>query len=228
VRGSAEGATSEDPSGTKVRSKRCMGKRLYCGNLPFSATADEIKAVFSEGGRAVTDVHIVIDRETGRPRGFAFVELGSDEEAAAAVNAVNGRMFGGRALTVNEARDRPGGGGFGGGGFGGGGGGGPPRPSFRPGGGPGGPPPMGRRPPPPSGGVAYRSGPPRGGSRRDEPIPDIALEAPHAPPRSTVVDPNTGDYGAPPDVDYREAGDRGKRGRDRRGGRRKDDDVPDW
>src|SRR4051812_42118407 len=103
-----------------------MGKRLYCGNLPFTVTADEIKALFSEGGRAVTDVHIVMDRESGRPRGFAFVELGSDEEAAAAVQAVNGRMWGGRSLTVNEARDRVGGPGAGPGGGGPGGGG--PRP----------------------------------------------------------------------------------------------------
>ncbi|WP_082342970.1 RNA-binding protein [Vulgatibacter incomptus] len=139
-----------------------MGKRLYCGNLPYSATADEVKALFTESGRTVTDVHIVMDRETGRSRGFAFVELGTDEEASQAIREVDGKMHAGRALTVKEARERdprpsggmggrpgggfggprPGGGGFGGprpggGGFGGprpgGGGFGGPRP------GPGGP-----------------------------------------------------------------------------------------
>ena len=154
-----------------------MGKRLYCGNLPFSVTAEDVRAVFAEDGRTVTDVHIVTDRETGRSRGFAFVELSTDKEAEDALRAVDGRMFGGRALAVKEARDReprPAGGGFGGprpGGYGGGdrGGFGGPRGPRGPGGpaGPGGP---GGRPGGFRGGPAGPGGPaverrPWGGDR---------------------------------------------------------------
>ncbi len=103
-----------------------MGTRLYVGNLPFSASTDQIRELFARNGRNVTDVHLVTDRETGRPRGFGFVEMGSSDEADSAIRELNGTDFGGRALTVNEARERQsgGGGGGGGGGFGGGGGGG--------------------------------------------------------------------------------------------------------
>lgn len=83
-----------------------MGKRLYCGNLPYSATAEDVKDIFSEGGKTVVDIHIVLDRETGRPRGFAFVEMSTDEEAALAIEELDGRMFQGRALGVKEARER--------------------------------------------------------------------------------------------------------------------------
>ncbi|MFO7156973.1 MAG: RNA-binding protein [Pseudomonadota bacterium] len=93
-----------------------MGKRLYCGNLPYSATEEEVREIFSEGGRTVVDIHIVLDRDTGRPRGFAFVEMSTDEEAAQAIEELDGRIFQGRALGVKEARERqprgPGGGGF--------------------------------------------------------------------------------------------------------------------
>ncbi len=82
-----------------------MGKRLFVGNLPYSATADELRALFAEVGE-VTDVHIVVDRETQRPRGFAFVSYSTDESAAKAAQELNGRSFGGRPLVVNEARDR--------------------------------------------------------------------------------------------------------------------------
>lgn len=103
-----------------------MGTRLYVGNLPFDTDASQLRTLFQEGGRQVTDVKVITDRDTGRSRGFAFVEMGSQEDADAAVNALNGREFGGRMLTVNEAREqaprRGGGGGGGGGGFGGGGG----------------------------------------------------------------------------------------------------------
>jgi len=97
---------------------------LYVGNLPYSADEEQLKTLFSEGGRQVTEVRIVTDRDTGRPRGFAFVEMGSQADADAAVNALNGKDFGGRALTVNEAREQTArrGGGFGGGGERGGGG----------------------------------------------------------------------------------------------------------
>ena len=92
-----------------------MSKRIYVGNLPFSATRDEVQDLFAEYG-PVTDVHIVTDRETGRPRGFGFVEMsnGADE----AIEALNQSDMGGRTLNVNEARprtDRRGGGGGGGG-----------------------------------------------------------------------------------------------------------------
>jgi RNA recognition motif-containing protein len=100
-----------------------MGTRLYVGNLPFSADEDQIRALFSQNGRQVSEVRIVTDRDTGRPRGFAFVEMGSSEEADAAIRQLNGYEFGGRPLTVNEARERSSGG-FGGGGGGGGRGGG--------------------------------------------------------------------------------------------------------
>jgi RNA recognition motif-containing protein len=101
-----------------------MGIRLYVGNLPYSADEEQLKTLFSEGGRQVTEVRIVTDRDTGRPRGFAFVEMGTQADADAAVNALNGKDFGGRALTVNEAREQTPrrGGGFGGGGEPGGGG----------------------------------------------------------------------------------------------------------
>jgi RNA recognition motif-containing protein len=100
-----------------------MGRRLYVGNLPYNVTEAELRTAFSASGE-VADVKIVTDRETGQPRGFGFVEMGTDEEAKAAIDAMNGANLGGRTLTVNEAQERPGGGGGrggrGGGGFGGG------------------------------------------------------------------------------------------------------------
>ena len=100
-----------------------MGTRLYVGNLPFSADENAVRELFATNGRAVTEVKLVTDRDTGRPRGFGFVEMGSSEDADSAIRALNGQAFGGRPLTVNEARERgEGGGGGGRGGFGGGGG----------------------------------------------------------------------------------------------------------
>jgi RNA recognition motif-containing protein len=95
--------------------------RIYVGNLPFSSTEDELREFFSQHG-AVTSAAIVIDRETGRPRGFGFVEMANDEEARKAIAATNGQQLGGRPLVVNEAKPREAGGGGGRGGFGGGGG----------------------------------------------------------------------------------------------------------
>ncbi len=95
-----------------------MGTRLFVGNLSFGVTEDQLRTLFEEGGRQVASVSIVVDRDTGRPRGFGFVEMGSDSDAEGAIRALNGRDLGGRALTVNEARERSSGGG-GGGGFGG-------------------------------------------------------------------------------------------------------------
>ena len=92
-----------------------MGLRIYVGNLPFSASEDDVRALFAQNCRDVTEVKLITDRETGRPRGFGFVEMGSGEEAEAAINELNGFEMDGRPLTVNEARERtPRGGGGGG------------------------------------------------------------------------------------------------------------------
>ena len=96
-----------------------MGRRLYVGNLSFNTTEVELRDLFSQYG-AVTETKMVADRETGRPRGFAFIEMGTEQEAKAAIDELNGRELGGRQLTVNEAQERSSGGG-GGGGRGGGG-----------------------------------------------------------------------------------------------------------
>lgn len=102
-----------------------MGRRLYIGNLAYGVTEQDLRDAFSEGGGTITDVKVILDRETGRSRGFAFVEMSSDAEAAQAVETLNGRDVQGRAISVSEARERTGGGGGGGGGgYGGGGGGG--------------------------------------------------------------------------------------------------------
>jgi len=103
-----------------------MGTRLYVGNLPFSAEETEVRALFEQNDRTVEEVKLITDRETGRPRGFGFVEMGSSEDADQAISELNGYEYGGRQLNVNEARERAprgGGGGGGGGGRGGGGGG---------------------------------------------------------------------------------------------------------
>ena len=101
-----------------------MGNRLYVGNLSFQTSAETIRAAFQAMGE-VTDVHAVSDRETGQSRGFAFVTMGSAQEAQKAIAEMNGAMLDGRTLRVNEAEERQNrGGGGGGGGYGGGGGGG--------------------------------------------------------------------------------------------------------
>jgi cold-inducible RNA-binding protein len=83
-----------------------MGTRLFVGNLSYRVTEEELKQVFEEGGRNVVEVKIVTDRDTGRSRGFAFVELGNDQDAAAAIETLNGREVAGRAINVSEARAR--------------------------------------------------------------------------------------------------------------------------
>ncbi|NHK98721.1 MULTISPECIES: RNA recognition motif domain-containing protein [Rubrivivax] len=110
-----------------------MGNKLYVGNLAYSVRDDSLQQAFAQFG-TVTSAKVMMDRETGRSKGFGFVEMGSDAEAQAAINGMNGQSLEGRAVVVNEARpreDRPGGfrsgggGGYGGGGsYGGGGGGG--------------------------------------------------------------------------------------------------------
>jgi RNA recognition motif-containing protein len=99
-------------------------KKLYVGNLSFDVTQDQLQGMFSPYGN-VQSAQLISDRETGRSKGFGFVEMSSDQEAAAAIAGMNGQMVDGRSLTVNEAKpkeDRPrsGGGGYGGGGGGGG------------------------------------------------------------------------------------------------------------
>ncbi len=110
-----------------------MGNKLYVGNLPYSVRDEDLQQSFGQFG-AVTSAKVMMERDTGRSKGFGFVEMGSDAEAQAAINGMNGQPLGGRSVVVNEARPmeaRPprtggfgGGGGYGGGGSGGGGGGG--------------------------------------------------------------------------------------------------------
>jgi len=107
-----------------------MGNKLYVGNLPYSVRDEDLQQSFSQFG-AVTSAKVMMERDTGRSKGFGFVEMGSDAEAQAAINGMNGQPLGGRSVVVNEARPmearppRSGGfGGGGGGGYGGGGGGG--------------------------------------------------------------------------------------------------------
>ena len=102
-----------------------MGKKLYVGNLSYTVDSSELEQLFSQHGQVVS-AQIINDRDTGRSKGFGFVEMANDDEADAAVTALNGQQHNGRALTVNEARPREdrGGGGGGGRGYGGGGGGG--------------------------------------------------------------------------------------------------------
>ena len=101
-----------------------MGNKLYVGNLAYSVRDDDLQQAFGEFG-AVTSAKVMMDRDTGRSKGFGFVEMGSDSEAQAAINGMNGQALEGRAIVVNEARpreERPGGFGGGGGRSGGGGG----------------------------------------------------------------------------------------------------------
>lgn len=95
-----------------------MGKRLYVGNLSYDTTDERLREMFEAHG-SVTSAQIIMDRDTGRSKGFGFVEMGTDQEAQAAITALNGQQIDGRALTVNEARPRTDGGG-GRGGHGGG------------------------------------------------------------------------------------------------------------
>ena len=101
-----------------------MATKLYVGNLPFNTTENELQELFSQAG-AVQEVMLMQDKFTGKSRGFAFVTMGSDQDAQNAISQINGKTLEGRALTVNEARPREqrppgGGGGYGGGGYGGG------------------------------------------------------------------------------------------------------------
>jgi RNA recognition motif-containing protein len=102
-----------------------MGNKLYVGNLPYSVRDEDLQQSFGQFG-SVTSAKVMMERDTGRSKGFGFVEMGSDAEAQAAINGMNGQPLGGRSVVVNEARPMearpPRSGGFGGGGYGGGGG----------------------------------------------------------------------------------------------------------
>jgi RNA recognition motif-containing protein len=117
-----------------------VAKKLYVGNLSYDTSDSKLQEMFEEYG-SVQSAQVIMDRDTGRSKGFGFVEMGSDEEARAAINGLNGKEVGGRALTVNEARPREergggrSGGGGGRGGYGGGGGGGRERGGYGGGGG---------------------------------------------------------------------------------------------
>jgi RNA recognition motif-containing protein len=100
-----------------------VNKKLYVGNLSFDAQEATLKEMFEANGRKVAKVQIIADRDTGRSRGFGFVEFETEQDAQAAIQELNGKEVNGRAIVVNEAREQTRGGG-GGGGFGGGGGGG--------------------------------------------------------------------------------------------------------
>ena len=137
-----------------------MGNKLYVGNLPYSVRDGDLEQAFGQFG-AVTSAKVMMERDTGRSKGFGFVEMGSDAEAQAAIGGMNGQPLGGRSIVVNEARPmearppRSGGGGYGGGGGGGYGGGGG---GYGGGGGRGGPGDGGFRSP-------YGAGPRGGGGR---------------------------------------------------------------
>jgi cold-inducible RNA-binding protein len=102
-----------------------MGRKLYVGNLPYSATEQSLREAFSASG-TVDSVSVITDRDTGQSKGFAFIEMSTDQEAQAATEAMNGKTLDGRQIKVNEAKPKGSGGGGGGGrgGYGGGGGGG--------------------------------------------------------------------------------------------------------
>ena len=97
-----------------------MGKKLYVGNLSYDVDSSALEQLFGQHGQVVS-AQVISDRDTGRSKGFGFVEMGSDQEAQAAIAALNGQQHEGRTLTVNEARPREGGAGGGRGGYGGGG-----------------------------------------------------------------------------------------------------------
>lgn len=181
-----------------------MGTRLFIGNLSYNVTEQELREAFTGDGIELRSVRVALDRETGRPRGFAFVETMTDDGAKASIEKLSGRVLQGRSIIVEEAQAKPAGprpGGFGGpprpGGFSGpprpgvgpGGPGGPPRGPGGPGGGPGGPPrgPGGFGAPRPGGGPPGNFGPPRGpgGFRAGPP----GGRGPDAPPRSERARP---------------------------------------
>ena len=94
---------------TKERHNR-MGTKLFVGNLSYNATEAGLRTTFEADGRQVREVALIMDRDTGRPKGFAFIQMGSEQDAKAAIAALDGKDLDGRAMKVNEAQDRPAGG----------------------------------------------------------------------------------------------------------------------
>jgi cold-inducible RNA-binding protein len=185
-----------------------MGTRLFIGNLSYNVTEQELREAFTGEGIELRSVRVALDRETGRPRGFAFVETMTDDGAKASIEKLSGRVLQGRSIIVEEAQAKPAGprpggfggpprpGGFGGpprpGGFGGPAGpGGPPRGPGGPGSGPGAPRPGGFGAPRPGGGAPGNFGPPRGpgGFRTDNRGGGPGGRGPDAPPRSERARP---------------------------------------
>src|SRR6516165_4681072 len=117
---SGRDALSEDALRQSLFLEAPMGKKIYVGNLSYGITDSDLQQMFEAHG-SVQSAQVIMDRETGRSKGFGFVEMGSDQEAQAAIAALNGKEMDGRALTVNEARPKEGGGGRGGSGGGRGG-----------------------------------------------------------------------------------------------------------
>ena len=102
----ASSACGRSARGTRTqREETILNKKLYVGNLPFTTTEGELRKLFEQHG-GVDRVSVITDRESGRPRGFAFVEMAQEADAATAVRALDGQNVGGRALKVNEASDR--------------------------------------------------------------------------------------------------------------------------
>jgi len=184
-----------------------MGTRLFIGNLSYAVTEQELREAFTGEGIELRSVRVALDRETGRPRGFAFIETMTDDGAKASIEKLSGRVLQGRPIIVEEAQAKPAGprpggfagpprpGGFGGpprpGGFGGPAGpGGPPRGPGGPGGGPGAPRPGGFGAPRPGGGPPGNFGPPRGpGGFRTDSRGAPGGRGPDAPPRSERARP---------------------------------------
>jgi hypothetical protein len=158
-----------------------MSRKLFVGNLPYSVTSERLQEAFSQFG-TVASSKVIVDRETNRSRGFAFLEMETDEMGAAAMQAMNGALLDGRSIAVREAVERqPGGGGGGGGGFGGGGGGRGPRPPYGGGGG-GGAGGGGGYDRGGGGGGGYRGDSPGGGGPGGGPMRDRRADFSGAPP----------------------------------------------
>ena len=190
-----------------------MGTKLYVGNLNYNTNEASLREAFGANGREVTSVSVIMDRETGRSRGFAFVEMATPEGAQAALAELDGHELDGRMLRINEARERdargPGGGSSG-----------PPRPyTPRPGGGPGGPPSGGGYGRPP--GAGGFGGPPSGGTYRPPGSagPPARTFGANAPPAGTK--PRGGK-----DKDKERDGGGAERGK--KGGRKRAIDSDDW
>lgn len=194
--------------------KVSMGTRLYVGNIPYGTTDLDLRNLFGQNGRAVTEVKIVTDRETGQSRGFAFVEMATKDDALAVIQDLNGAAMGGRSIVVNEARERtPGGGGGGPGG---------PRPGGFGGGGPGGPRPGGYGGGPGGGGGGY--GGPRPGGFGAGPRPGGFGGGPPRP--GGFGGGGFGDRrgGGPPPTPEKDSGRRRNRDRDKERERIRDED----